>query len=201
MTIATHPNLNALPEQRLILPIALTWKQFKTLDTWLEHTRSVRISYLDGCVEFMTISPDRETFKCLLAGMLVTFFVEKDLSFTPTGSATIKEEENDSSKEPDLSYRFGENRRQREHPDLVIEIIFTSGNTKKLEYYRRFNIAEVWFWEDGVFSIYQLKPEGYEQVSHSILLPDLDMVLLNRCLQMSEEKEALKAFRNAIRVD
>lgn len=200
MTIATHPKLTALPEQRLILPLVMTWEQFKTLDSLLEHTRSVRISYLDGYVEIMTISREHETFKCLLAGLLMTFFMEKDISFTPTGSATIQKEEQDSSKEPDLSYRFGEDRRQRETLDLVIEIIFTSGNTNKLEYYRRFNVGEVWFWEDGVFSIYQLKPEGYEQVSQSVVLPDLDMALLNRCLQMSEEKEALKVFRNAIQV-
>jgi hypothetical protein len=33
-----------------------------------------------------------------------------------------------------------------------------------------------------------------------MLLPDLDLELLGRCLQMSEEKEALKVFRDAVRV-
>ena len=47
--------------------------------------------------------------------------------------------------------------------------------------------------------IYQLKSEGYDRTSRSVLLPDLDLELLGRCLQMSEEKEALKLFRNAVR--
>lgn len=82
---------------------------------------------------------------------------------------------------------------------MAIEVIFTSGTINKLEYYRRFNVAEVLFWEDGVFSIYQLNSEGYDLVSRSMLLPDLDLELLGRCLQMSEEKEALKVFRDAVR--
>jgi Uma2 family endonuclease len=200
MTLATHPKLTALPQQRLILPLSMTWEQFKALDSLLEYTRSVRLSYLDGYVEIMTLSPEHETIKCLLAGMLMTFFVEKDISFRPTGSATLQGEAKGSSKEPDLSYYFGEDRRQRETPDLAIEVVFISGTINKLEYYRRFNVAEVWFWEEGVFSIYQLNSEGYDRVSGSMLLPDLDLELLGRCLQMSEEKEALKVFRDAVRV-
>jgi Uma2 family endonuclease len=199
MTATIHPQLTALPEQRLILPLVMTWTQFKTIDSLLEYTRSVRLSYLDGYVEIMTLSREHEIIKYLLAGMLCQFFLEKDISFRPTGSATLQGETKGSSQEPDLSYYFGEDRRQRSTPDLAIEVIFTSGTINKLEYYRRFNVAEVWFWEDGVFSIYQLKSESYDRVSSSLLLPDLDLELLGRCLQMSEEKEALKAFRDAVR--
>lgn len=199
MTATIHPPLTALPEQRLILPLSMTWEQFKALDSLLEYTRSLRLSYLDGYVEIMTLSPEHETIKCLLALLLGQFFLEKDMSFRPTGSATLQGETKGSSKEPDLSYYFGEDRRRRETPDLAIEVTFTSGTIDKLEYYRRFNVAEVWFWEDGVFAIYQLNSEGYELVSRSMLLPDLDLELLGRCLQMSEEKEALKLFRDAVR--
>jgi Uma2 family endonuclease len=199
MTATINPQLNALPEQRLILPLSLTWEQFKALDSLLEYTRSVRLSYLDGYVEIMTRSREHEIIKYLMAGMLCQFFLEKDISFTPTGSATLQGETKGSSKEPDLSYYFGEDRRQRETPDLAIEVIFTLRTINKLEYYRRFNVAEVWFWEDGVFAIYELKGESYDRILRSVLLPDLDLELLGRCLQMSEEKEALKTFRDAVR--
>lgn len=92
MTATIHPPLTALPEQRLILPLAMTWEQFKALDSLLEYTRSVRLSYLDGYVEIMTRSPEHETIKCVLAGMLCQFFLEKDMSFRPTGSATLQGE-------------------------------------------------------------------------------------------------------------
>lgn len=198
MTTATQLQLIPIPEQKFVFPIRLSWEQFKTLEELFDHTRSIRLAYLDGQVEIMTISTDHETFKCLMALLLGIYFVEKDISFTPTGSATLQAEERGSSKEPDLSYRFGEERRQRNRPDLVIEIVFTSGTVKKLEYYRRFDVPEVWFWEDGVFTVYRLQESGYEQVTSSQILPDLDLILLAQCLQMAEEKEAMKYFRNAI---
>jgi Uma2 family endonuclease len=199
MTIATQPELLPISKDQYFFPILLSWEKFKQLEELFDYTRSIRLGYLDGQVEIMTISPDHETFKCLLAGLLIMFFVEKDISFTPTGSATLQAEERGSSKEPDLSYRFGEERRQRNTPDLIVEIILTSGTVKKLEYYRRFDVPEVWFWEDGVFTVYRLQETGYEQVPISQVLPELDLKILAQCLQMSEEKEALKSFRNAIK--
>ncbi len=75
MTIATYPKLTALPEQRLILPLLMTWEQFKALDSLLEYTRSVRLSYLGGYVETMTRSSKHEIIKYLMAGMLCQFFL------------------------------------------------------------------------------------------------------------------------------
>ena len=201
-TVVRSPSLsNPRPSQNFIFPQQMTWEQFQTLDR-LVASKILRLSYLDGRVELMSISPEHETIKCLLALLLGLYFLECDISFTPTGSATIAREE-ESSKEPDLSYRFGEDRRQQEVPDLVIEIIFTSGGTNKLAYYQRFGIPEVWLWEDGVFSVYCLGAggdrKGYEKCDRSIALPELDMELLAQCLNVSEEKEAMKQFRDAIR--
>jgi Uma2 family endonuclease len=194
------PAAAAQPQQSnpFVFPYSMPWNEFLALELALESRRSIRLSYLDGHVELMPTSTDHEIFKCLLAGLLILFFMEKDLDFMPTGSATLMAEEKGASKEPDLSYRFGENRRQKEVPDLVIEIVFTSGDARKLEYYRRFEIAEIWFWEDGVFSLYQLQADRYEKVDRSQWLPGLDFGLLSQCLQMTEEKEALKVFRAAI---
>lgn len=194
----TQTQLPRLSSTRFVFPYFMTWAEFQALDGALEGRRSIRLSYLDGHVEIMPISTDHETFKCLLALLLGFFFVETDRDFTPTGSATLLSEVRGASKEPDLSYRFGENRRQKEFPDLAIEIVFTSGDAKVLEYYRRFEISEIWFWEDGVFSLYQLQGDRYGAIAHSQWLPDLDFSLLSRCLQMTEEKEALKIFRQAM---
>lgn len=200
MATVSHPPLisNPVPEQQLLIPVLMTWEQFKTLESWFEGRYSIRLSYLDGSVNIMTLSPEHEIIKSLLGLLLSVYFVEKDISFTPTGSATLQAEKKGSSKEPDLSYRFGENRRQRQAPDLAIEVVITSGNITKLEYYARFGVTEVWFWQDGVFSLYRLTGADYKSISRSEILPDLDLTLLAHCLQMSEEKEALKFFRQTL---
>jgi hypothetical protein len=67
-----------------------------------------------------------------------------------------------------------------------------------LERYRVLGVPEVWFWEDGLFSIYHLRSEGYERIYCSELLPELDINLLGRCVLMSSRVEAIRTFRRSI---
>lgn len=62
------------------------------------------------------------------------------------GSATRRGEEKGTSFEPDESYYLGE---KKANPDLAIEVILASGSLEKLEKYRRFEIPEVWLWENN----------------------------------------------------
>ncbi|MFN5513709.1 MAG: Uma2 family endonuclease [Cyanobacteriota bacterium] len=45
----------------------------------------------------------------------------------------------------------------KEIPDLVIEVIVTSGNINILETYRRLGVPEVWFYQDSALTAYALK--------------------------------------------
>ena len=107
------------------------------------------------------------------------------------GSATRRGEEKGTSFEPDQSYYLYV---KKEQPDLAIEVILTSGNLRKLEKYRRFQIPEVWLWEDNQLQVYYLGAEGYDLVDRSQLLPKLDLDLLVRCVQVPSRLEAMKAF-------
>jgi len=60
-------------------------------------------------------------------------------------------------------------------------------------------VPEVWFWEDGLFSLYCLRSDGYEQVSKSELLPELDIDLLTRCVLMTSRLEAVREFRQGLK--
>ncbi len=46
---------------------------------------------------------------------------------------------------------------KKDNPDLTIEVILTSGSLQKLEKYKRFQIPEVWLWEDNQLRIYHLE--------------------------------------------
>ena len=91
----------------------------------------------------------------------------------------------------------------RSNPDLVIEVVFTSGSLNKLEAYRRLNIPEVWFWEDGVLDIYHLWQAGseqssYEKISQSEEVPGINLDLLLSCVNMLNHVEALKIFQKSL---
>lgn len=83
-----------------------------------------------------------------------------------------------------------------------MEVTFTSGNITKLERYRLLGVPEVWFWENGLLSLYHLQKEGYRRVDRSEIaeLSSLDIELLSRCVLMAETSrlEAAKAFRQGI---
>ncbi|WP_317623930.1 Uma2 family endonuclease [Oscillatoria nigro-viridis] len=95
----------------------------------------------------------------------------------------------------DKSYELGAD---RERPDLAIECVVTSGGIDKLEAYKRLQIPEVWFWENSRLSLYALRQQGYEEIANSQLLPELDIGLLVRCVNMPSHVEAIKEFKRAI---
>ena len=186
------------PDQRIIHS-GITWQQFKLIQSGFGDTRNVRLFYYNNTVEILMPGRDHEFFKTIIGFLLELFCLETGIEFEPLGSTT-QEREGEASAEPDESYCFGAS---KPTPDLVIEVIFTSGGLKKLRHYRALNVPEVWFWEDGAFSLYRLRESEYEQISNSEIpeLGTIDIELLTRCVLMAQTSrlEAANAFRNALK--
>ncbi|MDY6806285.1 MAG: Uma2 family endonuclease [Cyanobacteriota bacterium] len=183
-------------ERQFILPCRHDWQQFKAIQAAMENVPGLKISYLDGVVEFLTIGEEHETLKTIICLLLGLYFLEKNIEFTPVGSATREHHTKKVSFDPDESYYLGE---KKAHPDLAIEVAITCGGKAKLKKYKRFGIAEVWFWENNQLSVYHFRGEEYEQVSRSELLSELDLELLARCVKMPTQLEAMREFTKGIR--
>jgi len=169
----------------------VTWETLEKLDADLAGT-GARLTYLDGCLEIMApLSDAHEEPRNTLGQLLETYMRLKDIRFYGRGSTTLGMKELGARKEPDESYCLGE---RKSIPDLVLEVIVTSGGIDTLEIYRRIGVPEVWFWEDGVISVYCLRPQGYELVSNSEQLPDLDMRSLEFHSRMADQYDAVNAF-------
>lgn len=181
-------------EQRFIHS-GISWQQFKLIQQGFSDSPGIRLFYYRGEVEILAVSEDHEAISRTLTILLALYFDIKDIEFKPTGSRTL-ETEGEASTQADESYLIG--RSTGTPPDLSVEIIFTSGNVKKLQRYRVLGVPEVWFWEDGVLAMYRLGAEGYEKISSSVVLPDLDINLLCRCLLMASSVEAMREFRRGI---
>ena len=196
MTAKILEEIGTLAEQRLILPGYYTWEQFEDLESLMADSPGLRITYLDGWIEFMTVGEEHEQIKSVLAIFIGLYFFEKGINFIPVGSATRRDRARDVSFEPDESYYIGS---RKEHPDLAVEVTVTSGSTNKLAKYLRLRIAEVWFWENNRLAVYRLREDDYEQVSRSEFLPELDLALLVRCVLMPSIIEARTEFLNGVR--
>jgi Uma2 family endonuclease len=182
------------PEARVII-CGLSWQRYLDLDKALRDDRpGPRFYYLEGDLEIMTTSKEHERIKKWIGDLLAIYFDEIDVEILPRGQATMRLALKEAGAEPDESWCLGQ---EKEFPDLVLEIALTSGGVSKLEIYRRFQVPEVWFWRQHALEIFALRPDlsGYERVSHSQLLPQLDVALLERCARIGSWRDARGAFR------
>lgn len=174
-----------------------TWEQFKHIQKGLEGVANVRLSYYSGTIEILMPGESHEFFKTIIGFLVELFLMQRGVEFIPAGSMT-QEKEGTAAAQADESYWVSQ---KKPVPDLAIEVVFTN-RVNKLERYQALGVAEVWFWEDGVFTLYHLQPKGYERIHRSELpeLRDLDIDLLTRCVLMAETSrvQAYNEFRKEI---
>lgn len=182
-------------EMSYVLLYNVSWEQLEQLDVALAGT-SARLTYLDSILEIMSpLSDDHEDNKKTLAMLLEVYMRAKNIRFYGRGSATIGKKEDKTRREPDDSYNLGT---KKPIPDLILEITVTSGGINKLEIYQRLRIPEVWFWEDGLLSVYCLQGDSYIKVTRSTLLPDLNLDLLAKYARMADQYDTVTEYSQII---
>ena len=173
----------------------ISWPQFDAIAMAFNEIAGVRLTYLDNVLEIMTLSPEYEETKSTIRVLLEAYLREMGIRFYVRGSATLGSREIGGQKEPDESYNL---ETKKATPDLIIEVIFTSGAINKLELYRRIGIPELWFWEDGVLQIYSLENE-YQKVESSRLIPHLDLALFKKYITYFYQYDAVTDFLQDLR--
>jgi Uma2 family endonuclease len=186
----------AEPEQR-VLYSDISWDRYLALDKRLGDDRpGPRLYYLDGELEIMSTSTRHEIIKKWIGDLVAVYFEIAGTEIVPHGQATMRERLKSAGLEPDESWCIGE---EKHYADLVLEIALSSGGIPKLQIYKRFAIPEVWFWRRNRIEIFALNSSGeYESVPRSKLLADLDIGLLERCINIENWQEARRTFRAAL---
>jgi Uma2 family endonuclease len=175
----------------------VSWEKLEAIEAALEDIPSVRLVYLDGTLDIMSpLSDEHEDGKSTISLLIDAYFQHAGLRFYKRGSKTLGNITLGGRKEPDESYNLPS---KKDIPDLVIEVVVTSGGVNVLEIYKRIQVPEVWFWRKGRLSVYHLREQEYEQIERSELLPELDLALLVRCANIPDQYDAVVEFRNALR--
>lgn len=192
--MTTTTKLPNQPTQQQFIHSGMNWQQFKSIQLGFADSPGIRLFYYRGELEILAVSPEHEIATQLIGILLAEYFVEKGIEFTPTGSFT-QEKEGEVSAQADQSYFLGE---LGTTPDLSIEVVITSGGNTKLNRYQVLGVPEVWFWEDGLFTLYHLRNSSYERIYQSEVLPELKINTLTRCVLMASRVEAIKEFRRSL---
>jgi Uma2 family endonuclease len=186
------------PKTEPLLFKGLTWREFKATEQLLDRP-GYRLAFLDGILEIRQMPGEsHETVKARIGSLVELYLLMAGFDFTPIGSTTLENEAASVKREPDKAYKLAPGKTR---PDLIIEVVFTSGGINKLEAYKRLKIPEVWFWEDGVMELYHLRNEEslrYEKITSSEEIPGIDLELLLRCISMANHVDAVKTFQQAI---
>lgn len=183
-------------DQRIIFD-GVTWQQYDSLLS-LFVNEFPRMTYLDGRLEIlMSVSPEHERLKKIIARLIEAYAEERDVELNGYGNTTFRRQAAARGLEPDECYCLGQ---LGEVPDIVIEIVITSGGIDRLEVYRGLGVREVWFFQNQQFSFQILQPETltYRESDRPRLLPDLDPILLASYVGYSNQTQAVKAYRQAL---
>lgn len=183
-----------LDKPKAFVQAGVTWEQFKAVQQGFESIPNVRLNYCEGELEILGISKPHEALRCILALLLGAYFEEMGIEFFPSGSYS-QVVEGVTEYQSDLSYCFDAD---KDRPDLAIEIVITSGSTKKLQKYKRKGVPEVWFWKKGKFTLHHLRDGEYVQLAQSEILKGIDLSLLSQCMMLDSKLEAVKTFRSSL---
>jgi Uma2 family endonuclease len=198
--IATLP-----PGSRLFLP-DVPWNEYEYLLTQLADNSRFRVSYDQGRLEIMTLSPRHESFKVLFAHLIAVLTQELDWDWISFGSTTFKADPNERGTEPDDCF-YIKNAAQvagkdnidltsDPPPDLAIEVDITNPSMDKFPIYESLGVAEIWRHDGEKVQFYKLTEAGYVAIQKSDLFPFLPADVLPKFLHQGRFQGGNAMIRN-----
>lgn len=181
------------PTEQRFIQTGVSWESFKTIQRGFAGSPGVRLFYYEGELEILSTSPEHEIVKGNIGYLIEDYMLNQGLEFVATGSFS-QEKEAVASAQADESYCFS---KRKPIPDLAIEVVITSGGPSKLKRYKVLEVQEVWFWENGEISIYQLSPTGYHKISESQFVKGINLERLAQCAAIESRPQAVREFRKS----
>ncbi|MDB5219317.1 MAG: hypothetical protein JWO86_7244 [Myxococcaceae bacterium] len=174
------------------------WKEYVLLRDVLDGP-GIRMSYLGGCLELLSPSPEHELWKKNIARLVELYAHLRNIDLRGYGSTTFKNEATERGAEPDECYLIG--KKLADVPDIVVEVIRTAPLLDKSAIYAALGVPELWIFRNGAFTIHSLdRGSGrYALVSSSVFLPDVSFELLARFATREDTAQALREFDSLVR--
>ena len=167
-----------------------SWERYLKLDAEFTGT-GVRITYLNGVIEIMSISPLHEVIKRTMGRLIEDYCLHQGIYFGTRGGPTHKRKK-ECAAEPDDSFVF---ERGRELPQLVIEVALSSDGLDKLKVWGGWPIEEVWIWKKGRLHFHRWQGTAYAEQAESTLVPGFKKEWAERFAECPETSEMILEFR------
>jgi Uma2 family endonuclease len=210
--VAVAPNALALieymqPGDRLYRE-GVSWDAYEALSHELDGVRNIRLSYDQGRLEIMSISPEHEKPTGMFTHLIQVLTEELALEFISFGSSTLKRQRKQRGKEPDDCFYIGDLARiidkQRldldydEPPDLAIEVDITNPSINKFSIYAGLGVPELWRYDGEEVEFFRLEEDDYAPLHTSDLFPFLTTEAVAEALRQGSTL-GINAMRRAFR--
>jgi Uma2 family endonuclease len=178
----------------------VTWADYERIDALRGGSSVPRLTYVEGMLELMSPGTPHESDKKKLARILEAYLEHLGIPAEGVGSWTVKNKKKRLSAEADECYVLttvpvGPSLKA---PDLVIEVVYSSGTLDKLEVWRKLGAKEVWFWHRSELAVFVRRGDGFGSARRSALVPALDLELVVRCMREKTQTAAVQVLRAAL---
>ena len=178
----------------------VSWADYERIDALRGESSVPRLTYAEGVLELMSPGTSHESDKKKLARLFEAYLEHLGIPAEGVGSWTVKNKRKKLGAEADECYVFttASVGPSVKVPDLVIEVVYSSGHLDKLELWRKLGAKEVWFWRRGELAVFVRKVDGFAPARRSALVPALDLELITRCMHENTQTLAVRALRTAL---
>jgi Uma2 family endonuclease len=184
--------VDRMPPDSVLIQHDVTWNDYEELLEAVGEASGLRISFVDGTLQIMTLSQRHEKYSTLIERMvdrLSSFLRVKVLFY---GSATMRKKQKQKVDEPDACF-YVQNAslvgtkdeidfNTDPPPDVVVEIDLHHDSISKFPIYAALGVPEFWRYEGNVLTIYHLIEEQYQPSEASQSLPLLTSSILTEFL-------------------
>lgn len=189
------------PADSLITLRHIPWEEYEDLLVQLSEDRSgLRISYDEGTLQVMTLSPEHENYAEFISGLVRLLSARLRINIRFFGSMTMKKHVQVKGTEPDACYYVQRaaligNRVQLDFdidppPDIAVEVDMHHGSIDKFPIYVALGVPEIWHFDGTQLRIHLLQQDAYTLATASQALPMLtDHVLTDLLTRLREEGE------------
>ena len=190
------------------------WEDYEQLLDELVDRPGVRVNYVRGRLEIMTLSQFHEMYADLLQDLALMTAERMGFDFESRGSATHKKKSFRSGAEPDGCF-YVQNAAQiigkrkidlnrDPAPDIIVEIDVSHTSLYKLDFYAHLGVPEFWRYDEKRLHIYHLIEQSYIEAQVSRAFPVLTSDSLTQFLEQSKtegQSAARRAFGQWLKVN
>ena len=168
MLITTNLPINGdkfAQKDQILTITGATWEDYQMFES--QEYPGYRVSYFSGEINIVSPGRNHERIAEVINRLIIAYCEKYELQDFPFGQTRLNIS-GQAGREPDIAYAFDYD---KDLPDLVVEVIFSSGDLEILKSsYKKIGISEVWIWKDNKIIFYYLDQGNYIVIKSSKIL-------------------------------